>query len=286
MRVLGPGTGLAGGYLYVPPREELEDRRAALFRLSERRLVKVYEGPGWVVGLDFAGSIAWAVIATPQADGSGPDFWLLFSGDSGLSWREVGSIPARSITSVLAVNEKEAWVLGAYELMRTTDSGDTWQSVEAPGIRNAVVETLAKESGTVLLLSRGVSATRDRGRTWIEHALDGAQVCGVSGAIVLARVDSQSRIGLMASEDVMWIVSFDKAMIPFRVVVHGRTVRFLALPGGDDSGKGVLLYESTDNAKSWQGSLVSCFPTRGAIDVGPTGFGMAVDGEGHVLIRT
>ncbi|MBI2264590.1 MAG: hypothetical protein HYU64_05405 [Armatimonadetes bacterium] len=283
-RVLGSGTGLTGGYVRSEVEDKLEKRRAAIFLVTRDTVLRTYDGPGWILSMDRTGTIVWAIGATLKKEGQGSDYRLLRSEDNGKSWKERGPISALSLIKVLAVGPNEVWALGARTLVRTADGGKTWQAVQAPGERDPYKESLSVQGRSVLLLGQGILATRNGGRTWEKRLWPDVQIVDISGEVLLAKSDSTHRVGVLTHGGVQWLASFEKKMWPFRLVVEGKAIRFLAVPSDAFLGSGMYLYESYDYGKSWRKTFILCRASEGAVDIGPGGSGLAVNVKGELLL--
>ena len=147
-RVLGvspEGFGLLGAQ--QEPSEgdllaRLKARRARLSRVGAGSLTTVWEGPGWVQALDCSGAVGALLVATLRPSGTGSDYHLWVSTDAGHTWEARGPVRASSVTQVLAVGERELWVLGVGDLGHSGDGGATWTEVHREGVRNPRLERL------------------------------------------------------------------------------------------------------------------------------------------------
>lgn len=248
---LVPAGAVLGGYLQGGDVGAVQDQRAAVYFWDGSRASSVYEGPGWLVSVAVEGPVVWAIAATLKPSGVDSDYRALRSGDGGASWQEAGPVPGTSIERVLAVSADEAWALGMETLLRTTDGGATWVAVTAGGTRDSVHERLVADGGRVLIVGSGVRASADGGATWLDNGVDGSQVLVLHGGTVLARHEGELKLGVMESGGPRWLATLPAELRPFRLVVDGAVVRFLALPGGKQVGDGVRLYESTDAGRTW-----------------------------------
>lgn len=245
------GGAVLGGYVQGGDLGAIQDQRAAIYFWDGKSASAVYDGPGWVVSLAADGAAVWAITATLDASGADSRYRALRSLDGGHSWADCGVVPGTSIGQVLTVGADEAWVLGMETLLRTTDAGQHWVSVTAGGSRNSVTERLAKVGGRVVITGDGVRATADGGLTWLDNGVDGSRVYAVDGGTLLARHEGALKIGAMASGGPRWLASFPDTLQPFRLVVDGQTIRWLALSSGADVGNGIKLYESLDAGQTW-----------------------------------
>ena len=101
--------------------EALRRSRASILRATADGVVQTYEGAGWIVGLDGSGPVWFAVGATLQRGRGGSDYRLLRSLDGGRRWEDRGPVGARSVKSVLAIDDQVAWIHGATVLAATAD---------------------------------------------------------------------------------------------------------------------------------------------------------------------
>ncbi len=232
---------LLGGYIQGGEVGALLDQRAAVYRWNGRDATAVYDGPGWLVSLAVEGSVAWAVAATLKPTGVDSDYRALRSIDGGVSWEERGSVPGTSILRVLAVSDREAW------------------------------------GGRVLIAGRGVAGTADGGAHWLESGVDGAEVFAVDSAWVLAGHEGALKLGVIEPDGPRWITTFSTDLQPFRLVVDGANVRFLALSSGKDVGDGLRLYVSADNGRTFAVSRLPGQAKEEAADLAPGGRAIFLD---------
>lgn len=282
-RLVAPGEAVFGGYLQAPDTRDSRKSQAAIYRWAGDTAQRTYEAPGWVSHVSPAPGAVWALASARKAAETGSDHRALRSDDGGRTWTERGPIPGDHASELLGVSMDEAWVLGVGTLLRTTDGGATWVSIQAPGARNPVRERLHLEGGRVLLLGDGVRATADGGATWMENGIDNAHVRAVAGAVVAGELDGALKVGVMERGGARWLAAFPEPMTPFRLVVAGATIRMLAVPTGKLVGRGLLVIDSADNGKSWKTHLLHVKASAGAADVLPDGSGVAVDDRRRIL---
>jgi hypothetical protein len=280
-RLVADGA-LLGGYIQGGELGAIQDQRAAMFLWNGRSTGPVYDGPGWIVSLAVEGSVVWAIAGTLKSTGADSDYRALRSLDGGASWEERGPVPGASVLRVLAIGANEAWVLGMGTLLRTTDAGQTWVPVAASGSRDGVHERLATASGRVLISGDGVRGSADGGGTWLDNGVDGSKVYVVDGGTVLARHEGALKLGVMEPGAPRWVATFPAELQPFRLVVEGATIRFLALPGGKQAGDGLRLYESLDSGTTWTAWRIPGQSKEEAADLGPGGRGLFLDSRRRI----
>ena len=271
------GGAVLGGYIQGGDLGAIQDQRAAIYFWDGTSAAAVYDGPGWVVSLAADGAAVWAIAATLDPSGADSQYRALRSIDGGHSWADCGGVPGSSIAQVLSVGPDEAWALGMETLLRTTDAGQHWTPVTAGGARNSVSERLAKVGGRVVITGDGVRATADGGRTWLENGVDGSTVYAVDGGTILARHEGALKLGVMESGGPRWRATFPESLRPFRLVVDGQTIRWLALSSGADVGDGVKLYESLDAGQTWTAWRLPAQAKAEAADLGQGGRAVFLD---------
>ncbi|TYB83870.1 MAG: photosystem II stability/assembly factor-like protein [Kosmotoga sp.] len=118
--------------------------------------------------------LAWAVGQTDE-DGKA---MLLFSDDSGNSWRRQGQgiLPVgKPLNDVFAVNSKEVWAVGSGSLvMRTGNSGDDWEIIELTNIASDVAfSCISVHEETIWLSGKNgmIISSTDDGESWSIHEL-------------------------------------------------------------------------------------------------------------------
>lgn len=262
--------------------DRMRARRAQLHRVTARGLERVYEGPGWVQALDCHASLCMALGATLKASGSGSDYHLLVSTDGGRQWNVRGPVAhAPSAAQVLAVSAREAWVLGAYFLARTTDGGATWTEVTLEGERNPHAERLRRTERGVALLGKGLFQTLDGGATWSRVAVGSARLVDLDGAYVLSVDGGQARVSERRAGEIRAMAPLPPGREPLRLTVEGSTLRVLTR--GADPSKGVepAVHVSEDGGKSWATHKLQVGPH---MDIaGP--YGLGTDMRGQVFGR-
>jgi len=279
-RMLAGRVTLFGGYLQGGDTWAIQDRTATVLRWDGAAPATVWTGRGWVVDLAVQGDIAWLLAGTLKASGADSDYSAARSLDRGLTWQDLGPVTVPNAERLLVVSRDEAWVLGPGVLGRTTDGGQSWSSVVAPGRRNSVEERLVGDADNVLIVGDGVRATNDGGSTWLDNDVDGSHVEAVAGSLVLARSGGKLRLGRMEPGTVRWISTFPAGLSPFRLVASGSTIRFLATPAAGHSG--VVLYQSVDNGKSWKARRVASDGGSSGADIDLSS-GVAMDVRRRIL---
>ncbi len=227
------------------PKEKIEAERAVIFRSTDggTNFVQALESPGSMIAVDFCDDKhGWAVVARPRESGEGSYYFLVSTQDGGASWREVGGIPAQSVTQVVRAGVDRGWVMGANTLLRTTDTGSNWTPGTAPGKRNAASERIVVDGpeGLLILGKGSILRTQDGGANWQVGVIEGgaraqvarggwAVVGDVSGA-VFGRLDG---VNLAKAGDLPAGIRADA------LVVEGQVVRIVAASGA--GGETVIL---------------------------------------------
>lgn len=261
--------------------ERMRARRAQLHRVTARGLERVYEGPGWVQALDCHGNLCLALGATLKASGAGSDYHLLASTEGGKQWSIRGPVGAPSASQVLAVSANEAWVLGAWCLMRTADGGATWQEVALEGERNPHQERLRRTERGVALLGKGLFHTQDGGATWSRELSGSARLVDMEGAYVLAVEGGQARVGERRGGEVRWLAPLPPGREPLRLAVAGGAPRVLTRGADPSKGVDAALHFSEDGGKTWATQKLELGPH---MDIAGS-YGLGVDIRGRVSGR-
>lgn len=273
-RVTPDGAVLAG---YLRAEEDtLDTRRAAIYWLGARESQLVYEEEGWIVAMEAGEAGFWAVAAR-----KGPVFRLLSSRD-GREWKEVGPIPAASITQI--AQGDELWAMGAGTLVKSSDGGSNWHPVTGPRQPDSTRDHVIVQPGTLLLAGTGIAATTDAGATWRAYPTPDGEVTAIWRSLVALRSKGRVQLAAMEASGLAPLVEFQKDMDPYRLCAEGDLWQFLAVPLGAEIGQGVFHYVSGDGGQTWDASLIACRPQDGAADVSPSGRGVAVDVDGRVLV--
>lgn len=275
--VITPEGAVLGGYLREE-NDELATRRASIYWLGSTESQRVYEEPGWIVSLAAGEGGYWAVAAKP-----GPAFRLLSSAD-GRAWREVGPLPAASITRIVAAGAQELWAMGTGTLVRSTNAGKTWQPVPPPRRVDSTRDHLVVQPGTLLLAGTGIAATTDGGATWRTYPTPDGEVTCIWRSLVALKSKNRVQLAAMEKSGLEPLVEFQKEMRPFNLTAEGDLWQFLAVPLGAEVGQGLFHYVSGDGGRTWDATLVNCRPQEGAAGVSPDGRGVAVDVHGRVLV--
>jgi len=279
------GVGIVSAYTEPSggdPAAQLRGRRAQLVRVTGAGTETAYEGPGWILAVDGVGAIWFAVIATLRSSGEGSDYRLLRSTDGGKRWTLQGALPAPSVAQVLAVNERQAWVLGAGTLSATNDGGQTWSAVHAPGSRNPTLERLRRAGNAVALLGRGeVLRSPNAGAGWFPLAVSGAQAEDFDGThLAVTTSEGRAGIGRVENDRITWLTGLPEGRRPMRIASSGSTVRVLTRAEDPSQGADLALYRSEDGGQSW--SAVSLEGLRAEADIaGEYGLGVSLRGDLH-----
>lgn len=275
------GYGLVAAYVDPaegPPSEQLRQRKAQLLRVTASGAEQVYEAAGWIASLDGHGSLWFALGATLKAAGAGSDYRLLRSTDGGKTWQGRGTIPAPSAAQVLAVDERQAWVLGAGYLGVTLDGGASWQTVQLQGERNPTLERLRRAGNSVALVGRGLAFSLDFGNSWARDEVGGAQVHDFDGEYLVVSKGNQVGVGRRQGNAITWLTGLPADRHPLRITSTGPVVRILSR-AADPSRNGVDLtvYRSEDGGKAWTGIPLGL---RAEADIaGEYGLGVNLAGE-------
>jgi hypothetical protein len=264
--------------------DEAGATRAVTFRWDGDALRQTLDAPGYALAVSIDSGAAWLVTGTRRAEGLGSDYRALRSLDGGASWEDRGPVPARSVTRVQSLGPEEVAVLGTRALARSADAGSTWTALDATGARDGVRERLGHVGGRLLVIGDGVRASADGGATWIEQGVAGARVFAVDGGAVVAQHAGAIKFGRMEPGGPRWRAALPDTLLPFALRVEGERVRVLAQPGGDDTGKGLRLYESADGGATWTAWRLPALPRAEAAALGPAGRGALVDTFGRLQI--
>ncbi|MGC4067399.1 MAG: hypothetical protein QM784_22690 [Polyangiaceae bacterium] len=281
---LSADVALFGGRL-LPPFMDLKYAEAAIFRWQpDATPSRVYSGRGWIVCMAAAERTIWAVAAVLREDRNGGHLRLLMSADAGQSFEERDAIPFSELDQMVALSDREAWVLGAWTLARTVDGGKTWRNVEAPGDRNSIDEQLARHGRRIQLVGRdGIRETEDGGQTWSHHPVDGVHVRTIHGTTFAGTFEKRLRVGRLHSGSPTWLATIDDGnTVPFRIVAEGTSIRIAAYFTDKRAERGVVVYESKDDGKHWK-SVDVPWASQEGIALGPKGSGFAVGLERRLL---
>ncbi|OJT18765.1 neuraminidase [Archangium sp. Cb G35] len=279
------GFGLIGAVAEPPGislLERMKARRAQIHRAAAGAVTKTWEGPGWIQALDCHGALGVAIGGSLKPSGSGSDYHLLVSTDGGQQWQGRGVVGAPSLGQVLAVSEREVWVLGAYFLGRTTDGGASWMELELEGERNPHTERLRRVEGGVALLGRTLSVSTDGGSTWSQLNVGAARVVDVDGAFVAAVVDGQARVGERQGSEVRWLEPLPLGREPLRLVASEGTLRLLTRGVDPSKGPDPALHVSEDGGRTWASYSLPLGPQ---VDIAGREWGLGVDIRGGIYGR-
>lgn len=259
---------------------DAQDERALIYFWRDGATRKTYEGKGYFVSVDVFRAGVWAIRGEQRAALDGSDYYLIRSADGGMTWAEVGRVPARALVQILAVNDREAWIRGVDELFQTTDGGSTWSKKQAPRNLNVFDESLARMNGHVVLLAEGIWSTKDDGKRWTRSCDDCGHVWVVDGDVILA--ERSAHLFQLRWPDGKRSRPISYEMRPYRLAVTGRFVRIIGAPTGSDIGSGQALFESSDGGVTFSKSNVPV-PKRAAVDFAPGGAIFALDVFGNLL---
>jgi hypothetical protein len=264
--------------------ERMRSRRAHLHHVAAGSVTKVWEGPGWIQALDCQGSLGVAIGGSLKPSGSGSDYHLLVSTDSGRTWQSRGPVGAPSLGQVLAISPEEIWVLGAYFLGRTTDGGATWTELELEGERNPNTERLRRIEGGVAVLGPSVALSKDGGASWSQQGVGATRVVDVDGAHVAAVVEGQARVGERQGTEVRWLEPLPRGLEPLRLVSAEGVLRLLTRGADPSKAVELALHQSEDGGRTWSNhSLPLGGPPR--VDIAGREWGLGVDVGGAVYGR-
>ncbi len=259
--------------------EPYQNPTAVLFRLEPAGVRELVRRPGRFLALDVADEVVWALLSVARPEG-GSSFSVLRSP----ALDQPLPVPATSLARLLAVSATEAWVLGPDTLLRTTDGGQTWQAVSAPGQRSGVTERLEQAGSTVRLLTQGsVLTTRDGGANWQALDLQGARACALDKGALLAVQNGEIRFGAPSDAGVQWLGSFAYDAEPVRLAMGPGGASFAALPNHPEQQPGILYFESADQGQNWGIQLIPARVIEGAVDLRAEG-GLMVGPAGDLFI--
>lgn len=259
--------------------EPYQTPAAVLLQVGPAGVREVVRRPGRFLALDLAGETMWALLSVARPEG-GSSYFVVRSPalDTPLP------VPATSLARLLAVTPTEAWLLGPDTLLRTTDGGHTWQTVDAPGRRSGLTERLSCSGSTVRLLSQGsILTTRDGGANWQALDLQGARACALDRGALLAVHDGDIRFGAPSDEGVEWLGSFAYDAEPVRLAMGPAGASFVALPNHPEEQPGILYFESADQGQNWSIQLIPARVIEGAVDLRTEG-GLMVSPAGELFI--
>ncbi len=259
--------------------ERMRSRRAHLHHVAAGSVTKVWEGPGWIQALDCQGALGVAIGGSLKPSGSGSDYHLLVSTDSGRTWQTRGPVGAPSLGQVLALSPEEIWVLGAWFLGRTTDGGATWSELELEGERNPHTERLRRVEGGVAVVGRSVVLSRDGGASWSPQDVGATRVVDVAGAYVAAVVEGQARVGERQGTEVRWLEPLPKGLEPLRLVAADGVLRVLTRNADPSKGVELALHQSEDGGRTWSNHSLPIGPH---VDIAGREWGLGVEVGGAV----
>jgi hypothetical protein len=251
---------------------------ARIVRADSAGLEVVFEGSGRIAAIDGVGSTWFAVLAAINDTTPGSSYRLLRAIDKGRMWRDCGPIPAGSVTSVLAVSDTEAWVLGADTFGRTDDGGRHWQHVALEGERNPVEERLCRDrSGVALLAPAKLHASDNGGESWNVSPLPKTRLCDLSGNLLLGVWSGLPGIGERHATLPFAVLADDRE--PLRLAVTGTTLRVLTRAAKAERGPEMTIHRSEDRGATWSEHRVGLTPS---VDIAGLQFGLGVDLIGAV----
>ena len=280
VRVVNPDLTLLAGWL-----EPFDESDAILMSVTPSGIETLFEEPGKLLAVDVAGDSAiWVLWSDLVPEGEGSDFGVFLSCDGGRTWNEGFTIHASSVTRLLAVSEKEAWLLGSDTLLRTTDGGARWLPVDAPGTRNGIDERLAiNGKATLILGDHGIMATTNGGAQWEIIDAGDTRVTAVDGGAFMARSGTQMKLGTRRDGKLAWLGTFSHDATPVRLVAEGNSLRFLGLPSFPQENPGVFYFATTNAGQDWDVRLLPGRVIEGSSDLRSEG-GALVSPRGEVFL--
>ncbi|GDX81253.1 hypothetical protein LBMAG42_30640 [Deltaproteobacteria bacterium] len=238
--------------------EPLSERQGSILAVSAEGAVSVaWSGPGWVRCASMRGSAGFAVQGRP-----GPVFTLLAASEGG-RWRDVGPIPAGSVTSVLAVDAEEAWLSGAGGLLRYFRGAFT--QVSAPGDRDSTRERLFLAGEQVVLATpAGLHLAREGGARWGHRDMEGAHVRALAFPYIAAVREGRVEIGRLEPAFVSWLGVVGGEGDPAALAWAGKAMQLALVPANPRANPGMILVASNP-AGGFSTTLLKLPPTEGWI---------------------
>lgn len=189
------GSGWVFGWRAGP---EPEARQGVILRVAADGTPTVtWTNPGWVRAGAFAEGVGFAVWGLP-----GPRFHLLRTVD-GHTWTDLGTIPAPSVTAVLALRPDEAWLLGAGSLLRWTGA---FHAVTPPADVDSTRDRLLRVADQVVFASpSGLWLARDAGARWGHRGVEGAHLRAIDFPYCAAVRADGIAIGRLDGAFVDWL---------------------------------------------------------------------------------
>ncbi len=283
------GDALIGGdYADYNDPEYFEKRAGMIYRYSaSNESVRItYQDYGNIIKLACKGQIAYAIRSNPKKGGLESHFYILRSTNGGKSWQQQAETSESITTNILILSKNEAWFQGARLLVRTTNGGTGFQQILKLNESMGYNVRLGQDYRRIYIAGRKLLYTENNGKSWNEAKTNASDYYEVQNGYVLAKVDSAVTLGKIENDEIEWIHTFEGNCRPYRLIVIGDTIRFLASPVLDlkkrklgflDTGDGTLLFESGDGGKSWSRSTLNSYAGGWTTDIAgkEAGFSLA-----------
>jgi hypothetical protein len=186
------------------------------------------------------------------------------------------------VTSVLAVGEQQAWVLGANTLACTDDAGAKWRQLTVDGERNPVNEYLRRDGeGVALLAPDKLHTTRDNGTSWQLTPMASVRLRDLHDGVLLGVWSGLPGVGDRNATTPFARLGDDRS--PLRLVASGNALRVLSRAQAAERGPEMTIHESDDRGLNWSNFRVSL---TAKVDIAGPAFGLGVDVIGGVHVQT
>jgi hypothetical protein len=107
----------------------------------------------------------------------------------------------------------------------------------------------------------------------------------VSGSVVALYDPQGATLASMGPDRQLHpLARFDQPCRPYRVLQRDGELEFLAVPRGRQEGQGIYHFTSSGQGQKWDRQLIPCRAEQGAANLGGDGRGLALDGEGRLLV--
>jgi hypothetical protein len=228
-------------------REGSSERRArALVVTNDGAHEFSFDQPGWFVAGARSDNQVAAALAT-----AGPEFWLVRSGDGGVSWSAPEASSALTVTHV-AIIGADVWALGVQTLGRWR--GGEWQEMPSPVEINSIHDRVVGFGVIpVLLTSSGLYLWNEEREEWVSRAVGGRHIKEVSFPFFVSqRAGELVEIGKLQGSEV---VDLGTLQLPANVHAfswgqwpnsENRAVQMVVRPTSADKAGAVVIVRSAD----------------------------------------